>query len=112
MMHKEQRVTRRGGEQPHGGADALMHRGVDGLLNAAPVLRVLGVGVAVAEVQRRDGNLVGRLFGFAAGEAGGAVRADEDRGVGKGLGVDEVRQFQSSWRMWDVICRGLHSRHL
>lgn len=112
MVHEEERITRRGGEQPHGGADALVHRGVDGLLDAAPVLRVLGVGVAVAEVQRRDGYLVGRLFGFAAGETGWAVGADEDRGVGKGLVVDEVRQFQSDWRMWDVICRGFDSRHL
>jgi len=85
VVHEKDGIAGRGGEQPHGGTEPFVHRGVYSLLDAAPVLRVLGVQITVAQVQSRDRRLVGRLLGLAAGEAGRAVGADEDRRVGKGL---------------------------
>jgi hypothetical protein len=48
MVHKKHRIARRCGQQPHGRAEALVHRRVNRLLDAPPVLRVFGVGVALA----------------------------------------------------------------
>jgi hypothetical protein len=59
--------------------------GVDGLLDTAPMLRVLGVWTAVAEIQRRYCCFARRLFVLPTGEARRTAGADEDRGVGKGL---------------------------
>ena len=85
MVHKEDGVAGRRGQQPHSGAKALMGGGVDGLLDAAPVLCVLGLRTAVAEVQRRYRRFRRRLFVLAAGETRRTTGADEDRGVGECL---------------------------
>lgn len=85
MVHEKDGVARRGDEQPHGGADALVHCGVYRLLDATPVLRVLGVRVAMAEIQRRYRRFVGRLLGLAAGETRRAVGADKDGSIGECL---------------------------
>lgn len=86
MVHEEDRVAGRRGEQPHGRAEALVRGGVDRLLHTAPVLRVLGFRTTVAEVQRRYRRLGRRLLILATRETRRATGADQDRGVGECLG--------------------------
>ena len=97
MVHEEDGVAWGGGDQPHGGTDAVVRCRVYGLLDAAAVLRVLGLCVALAEVQGRYSSIVRRLLRLAAGEARGTIGADKDRSVGEGLYSSMVVSWRQRW---------------